>query len=75
MKFGQFMYRYKIIFLNKKMYKKVAWKPVLCPFLNLQRNLYKKESGETSMLIWTNFGGSFAITYLCYYIASQNLKI
>ena len=40
--------------------KKVAWKLVPDPF-NFQR-IYRKESKDARMLIWTNFN-NFAITY------------
>ena len=33
------------------------------PFSNFYGNIFKNESGKTSVLIWTNFG-SFVITYL-----------
>ena len=42
----------------------MAWKLLPQPFLNFQRSLCKKESGEANMLIWTNFD-SFAIKYQC----------
>ena len=62
MKFGQFMYNYKIKLLSKNYTKNVTW--TLVPGLfNFQRILCKEESEEVSMLIRTNFD-SFAITYL-----------
>ena len=62
MKFGQLCKITKQYFY-KKFYKKMAWKLLPQPFLNFQRSLCKKESGEANMLIWTNFD-SFAIKYL-----------
>ena len=42
--------------------KNMAWAPVPGPF-NFERILFKKESEEVSMLIWTNID-SFAIKYV-----------
>ena len=42
--------------------KNVPWKLVPDPF-NFQRILYKEDSVEVSMLIWTNFD-SLGITYI-----------
>ena len=59
MKFCEFMYHYKIKFFIKRFYEKYGLDWFQSRF-NFQRILYKKESEEVSMLIWTNFD-SFAI--------------
>ena len=62
MKFGQLMLHYKRNFFIKKFYEKCDLEKFQALF-NFQKNVYKKESGEVSVLIWTNFD-SLADIYL-----------
>ena len=62
MKFGQFMQYYKIIFFYQKILRKMWLGNYFRALFNLQRILFKKDSVNVSMLIWTNFG-RFAIKY------------
>ena len=62
MKFGQFMQYYKIIFFYQKILRKMWLGNYFQALFNLQRILFKKDSVNVSMLIWTNFG-RFAIKY------------
>ena len=62
MKFGQFMQYYKIIFFYQKILRKMWLGKYFQALFNLQRILFKKDSVNVSMLIWTNFG-RFAIKY------------
>ena len=74
MKFGQFMQYYKNKFFYQKIIRKMRPGNQFQALFNFQGFLRKKESGEVSVLIWTNCD-SPANKYLMYVACFKNFNL